>query len=1515
MKRPDHRRTQRPDDGEEEQSAHLSNTNVAAQVKFNELKQQGISSDQLLTWSGLVDIAEQYEMADKNSKDVFYNCSTPWFGEMCQYKFDDDSPSEFNQIVQNTFDNRSGILGNITSGTCYRFLKDCDRGPWPLCLDWREICDGKSDCFNGEDEQMCEELEVNQCAEDEYRCHNGQCIPSVFSHDGMLNLDCLDGSDEREYYATGNNKPAYTFSSNCINIPTFRCEERSNRYLNRFSCGDGQYNNNADMPATTTYCKNNRDKEINRKLLFVFDYIENIRCRQTFYCALHANRSFGSDRIGDVLTPLPMFEGQWDKDCEPLIENCFTEWLVLPEKPIMFGFFQFVYFTNRSVEEFKNNIRPDFVCFDAKKCPFLLDDEVPIEIIDGLTCCRVSNSTLADVIEDFNTMSSKFSTIFEKCLTIGTELSCTNPSNFYCNQSLKCISAHRVNDGFKDCYDDTDGDESFPTCSLNDSNRFNCEDLPEKCLSFVAVGNGIRECIRNGRDEKIYKKQDFNPTMSYLKLCSGWGAHGPDVEFTDSGSVDPSDCEWWPCDNAYVHCDNVWDCLNGADELNCPNATCSFNEHECISGESGLTYCLPISQMFDERIDNCSEFRLRNLYFSNGSRVNDQKYYPWNMSKCLTQDNICDWAPMALIPQEDVCLQDHRLIVLPWSSIFNRTDTETELCKIDRKDFRKDSHYFLTSFRFGDFPPKSSSLSIVHTSTVRKDTRKTFHTDTRKNWYCHRGILVLHSVNQTKKCLCPPSYFGSRCQWQSQRISFTFQLVSLQAAFTNSVFQVVIMLIDKEGEIARYHEQIMYIPAHDCATKFNRYLLYPHRPKHYLNNYSIRIDLFDKTTLNFLASWHLPIPFQFLPVNRLSAQLFIPKYGERESCDLSCGLHGRCVRYSNSNSSSYCRCDTGYSGTSCNVTYICHCSVNSICLSPSICVCPLHTFGSYCYLKRSICNSNPCQHDGTCIPSDDRVDLQSIMCICKEGYYGSRCEYSSSRIILRLDKTIVSTSSFVLIHFIRTFEDTEHERMTRFKKIPIDNDLIIIYASQPFNILFVQLPNQSYYLAILREAFSPTENIDTSILSKQHCSSITDLLNLTIANLEQIKRAKFYPMLCREKPQLRCLYDENLMCICDLDRFANCFSFNHSMNNDCQGYNDCKNDGQCFRNSEVCPTSSICACKECFYGSKCQFSTKSYIVSLDPIIGYYIKPNVAWYRQSSIVIVSMMITLLIFGIGLISGSFSIITFQSQKLKEVGCGYYLLTSSISSTFMVFLLTIKFFHLLLSQMEIIQNRSLLLFNCITNDVALKVLLALNEWLFACVAIERCINVIQGVNFNKGKSKRVAKWVIPSLFLIIILSYIHDPIYRELIDDQDEDEHRVWCFVQYSSSMNIYNSSMTLIHFFGPLLTNLISVFLTVKYMVRNRSTLESTTSFRQQLSQNKRLLFPPGMIVLLGTPRLIITFMNRCMKTMRDPWLYLFGYFISFIPSILIFFTFILPSENYKKQFQTAIQQQLRRFRSS
>ncbi|CAF3776458.1 unnamed protein product [Rotaria socialis] len=83
-------------------------------------------------------------------------------------------------------------------------------------------------CMSGLDENNCDKLEFNECENDEYRCMNGMCIPEEYFLDGEF--DCLDWSDEIQYYDDGN----------CpIEEASAQCDDRICP-RNQWPCGDGQ---------------------------------------------------------------------------------------------------------------------------------------------------------------------------------------------------------------------------------------------------------------------------------------------------------------------------------------------------------------------------------------------------------------------------------------------------------------------------------------------------------------------------------------------------------------------------------------------------------------------------------------------------------------------------------------------------------------------------------------------------------------------------------------------------------------------------------------------------------------------------------------------------------------------------------------------------------------------------------------------------------------------------------------------------------------------------------------------------------------------------------------------------------------------------------------------------------------------------------------------------------------------------------------------------------------------------
>jgi uncharacterized membrane protein YidH (DUF202 family) len=142
------------------------------------------------------------------------------------------------------------------------------------------------------------------------------------------------------------------------------------------------------------------------------------------------------------------------------------------------------------------------------------------------------------------------------------------------------------------------------------------------------------------------------------------------------------------------------------------------------------------------------------------------------------------------------------------------------------------------------------------------------------------------------------------------------------------------------------------------------------------------------------------------------------------------------------------------------------------------------------------------------------------------------------------------------------------------------------------------------------------------------------------------------------------------------NRHANCFEFNHNMTYDCQGFHYCENKARCFQNHPDCPTSLLCVCDECYYGSRCQLSTISFALSLDAILGYQILPQISFIHQTLPVKISTTISTILFVIGFISACLSIAIFRRKETREVGCGFYLYSSSICLIITIIVFIYKF-----------------------------------------------------------------------------------------------------------------------------------------------------------------------------------------------------------------------------------------------
>jgi len=794
--------------------------------------------------------------------------------------------------------------------------------------------------------------------------------------------------------------------------------------------------------------------------------------------------------------------------------------------------------------------------------------------------------------------------------------------------------------------------------------------------------------------------------------------------------------------------------------------------------------------------------------------------------------------------------------------------------------------------------------------------------------HCHGGVPVY--VRDTIECLCPPSLYGSRCENQNERISITLQIGVPEWRIP---FVFVIYLIDDLYGIINSYHQIRYISIRDCDAKFNFYLLYSSRPKHADRSYSVRIDVFEMIELEYRGSWIFPILFPFLPVYRLVIQLTLPfnRLSSALNCAIQCQTdHGQCYSFMNAKRN-FCLCKPGWTGLTCADSYQCDCSPDSICVgtwkNQSICVCPTHKFGRRCYLKNSFCERSSvekCQNNGYCIPRDVRISVGPLTtCACPDGFHGEQCEKNETQIDIEI--SIPMTKDFLLIHLITvdSYISTEpyrplrqerksHERATTFKRIPIDKNAVTIYWKKEFNLIFVEYDYQ-FYLLLTQLVYQESVHLKLRLESTKRCPSIRELLNETIISFVLLRRIKFYHVPCQQRPNLGCFHDDDqFICLCTYDHRANCFTFDQHIKYSCQQLSYCENGGSCYQNSLACPTAALCVCPKCYLGSRCQLSTKGFGLTLDVILGYQIRPGLSFAQQPSSVMTSLIITILMFVIGIINGFLCIITFKQKDLLQIGCGIYLLTTSIASILTMTLFILKFFSLTSIQIMMIRNKHFLLSQCIILDFVLKISLQIQDWLHAMVAIERLISIMKGVHFNIKLSQKMAKWIILVILIVVISTSIQEPIYRALIDD--DEEGRTWCIVNYPDShsnfLNWFTSITTLIHFVGPFIINIISAFGIIFFIAKRRSNLHQTKTLighiAQQFSQHKSLIISPIGLIILALPRIILAFQLECIQSAREPvTLFLIGYFISFLPPLFVFAVFVIPSKYYRKTFQETL----------
>ncbi|UJR18722.1 hypothetical protein I4U23_005629 [Adineta vaga] len=324
----------------------------------------------------------------------------------------------------------------------------------------------------------------------------------------------------------------------------------------------------------------------------------------------------------------------------------------------------------------------------------------------------------------------------------------------------------------------------------------------------------------------------------------------------------------------------------------------------------------------------------------------------------------------------------------------------------------------------------------------------------------------------------------------------------------------------------------------------------------------------------------------------------------------------------------------------------------------------------------TICPSyfHPCvsasNYTFTCL-SADKVDDGTIDCL------GASDEIHSCRIKKN------DSAGFQCLNDNKCL--SSHQLCNKFTDCPLGDDEIFCRNRQ-YVCLIIHQSKRTVEEKVLcpfvdteKEIYFPFEALPTYPLSETR----------KILTLPPIQRVKHYHSPCQTRPDLMCFFDDFYMCLCTVERQADCFKFNPNVSLACKQESYCQNGAECIQDDPTCPSFTICVCIDCFFGDQCQFYAKGIGLTLDDILRYEIRLNTSFIHQPLSVKISAIMTMIMFSGGLINSVLSLLTFQSKRTRQVGCGIYLFASSLMSLLTVSIFTVKFWFVIFTQTNVFIN----------------------------------------------------------------------------------------------------------------------------------------------------------------------------------------------------------------------------------
>jgi hypothetical protein len=1121
---------------------------------------------------------------------------------------------------------------------------------------------------------------------------------------------------------------------------------------------------------------------------------------------------------------------------------------------------------------------------------------------------------------------------------------------FVCPKTFTVIALRRLNDGYLDClYGEDEKNSDF---TMTRPYRYRCQTASTKnqYVSYQQLGNGINECDDGSDEISQYQNWEIlkchSPQDHACWVLQGDGIHVDRIKdiripfnhYCDSiwhtmHGEDERNCSQWVCALNMYRCngtgqcippdyirDGTFDCDDGEDELNysapakewtLENMCNKSIEYFCITAQylqdqSTNRPCIARKRIGDGIIDCIGGRDERNVIGCHDNMMLGNRFQCDNQSKCIhhsalcdgfsdcidhTDETICAWNQSTCPVGNFLCADKRGCIVVRCQNRENCKDNSQWFWCPDAnvvENYRWEKH--IDSNLRVRMCCKDIALKLVYGAAPKPPVLAPIGSlvQTRSFTYCHRGFYVTTQRNTTRICFCPPSYYGSRCQFESRRLTTQLYLDRNHRSDISVLVTILVLLIYNKTEIIDHkHYTDM---RDDFSPKVKVYLTFP-RPK-LVGFYSVRCEAYDAT--QFMTAWEYPVsPFDFLPVFRLAKILRLPDRSLPWLCNVNeCHNGGTC--YIIHDNQHLCLCKHGWQGPHCQEKMSpVKCAPHSLARNQEICICPSGYQVPHCFIRNTACESaSNCPVGTHCIPFST-LPPNRFRCVCSS----THCNNESS--ILTLHRRTPNQLPFVLqlldtsSHYPTVRNQILIPQSTHFpseRPISLFGFQRIKFAAPQMGLIFTFQIQSSTVDAILHIMYI---NCSTSQLKftidldmiPQRCLSVDS---------DEYYLIKQFHLYCQQSLETNCFYSQHYLCYC------NTRNVNRS---ECIPYvqqklscDYCLHQGYCATGDLHNKSDFTCICPTCASGQLCQYSPKRFLISLELLIEKTDRIIYHFVGSISFVIV-----------GMIFNGLSLLTFLNPECRQTGSGKYLLINTITSQLLIIFLLLRIiYHHITRRIMISAELNEIL--CKSLPLIMSFLKYLSLWLMACVTFERALIALYPAQFHTIRKPKIAWISLIILSTLILISIMTLTDQYKLVTYPGN--LYPWCIIEDIASREKMVRYTTLVHHIVPFLLNFFSGLIIIRAISHSKAR-SHRKSKRRTLARETRervnLLLGPSICFMTQLPQLIILFMDPCIFQ-QSFWFLLstvVTYYISFIPHVIVLFLYVCPSPVFRKVLETKI----------